>query len=122
VPALATTNSSSTGIPRRSKIGRLTSGVTHGAEVIFACAKAAVCYNARMATKTEQNSRRTTLVPVTTMEEVPVLTAEERAELIDSLEAAETRIEAGDFVEYDPETFKDRLLDIHRNAKRANHV
>lgn len=75
-----------------------------------------------MTTKSEQNSRRTTLVPVTTMEEVPVLTAEERADLINSLEAAEARVEAGDFTEYDPETFKDRLLDIHRNAKRAKHV
>ena len=62
------------------------------------------------------------MVPVTTMEEVPVLSPDERAALITSLEAAEARVKAGDFVEYDPATFKDRLLDIHRKAKRAKGV
>ena len=75
-----------------------------------------------MATNSDQKSQRTALVPITTMEEIPVLSAQERAEFIDSLEAAEGRIAAGDFVEYDPEKFEDRLLHIHRNAKRAKHV
>ncbi len=75
-----------------------------------------------MATKSDQKSPRTALVPITTMEEIPVLSAQERAEFINSLEAAEGRIEAGDFAEYDPEKFEDRLLDIHRNAKRSKKV
>ena len=75
-----------------------------------------------MTTKTGRKFRRTTMVPVTTMEEVPVLTPEERAALITSLEAAEARVKAGPFVEYDPTTLKDRLLDIHRKAKRAKRV
>ena len=86
------------------------------------CTKTAVCYNAAMATKSDQKSRRTALVPVTTMEEIPVLSAQERAEFIGSLEAAEARIEAGEFVDYDPEKFEDRLLDIDRNARRAKNV
>lgn len=81
-----------------------------------------MCYNASMATKSAQKSQRTIVVPVTTMEEIPVLTPQERAEFIDSLEVAEARVEAGEFVEYDPETFEDRLLDIHRNGKRAKRV
>jgi hypothetical protein len=75
-----------------------------------------------MVTKSEQKSHRTALVPITTMEEIPVLTAQERAEFIDTLEAAEARIEGGDFVEYDPEAFEDRLLDIERNTRRAQNV
>jgi hypothetical protein len=86
------------------------------------CAKLPVCYNATMATKNDQKSQRTALVPVITMEELPVLTTQERAEFIDSLEAAEARVETGEFVEYDAETFEDRLLDIHRNARRADGV
>jgi len=75
-----------------------------------------------MTTKTEPKSRRTTMVPVTTMEEVPVLTPEERAALITSLEEAEARVKAGHSIEHDPATFKDRLLNIHRKAKRAQRV
>lgn len=58
------------------------------------------------------------MVPVTTMEEVPVLTEEERAELMAALKEAEARIKAGEGIEYDPKTFKERLLRIYRNAKR----
>jgi hypothetical protein len=50
--------------------------------------------------------RRTALVPVTTMEEIPVLTEEERHELLARLEAAEARIKAGDYIEYDPKKSK----------------
>ena len=75
-----------------------------------------------MTMKTERKSRRTTLVPVTTMEEVPVLTPEERSALITSLEEAEARVKAGQFIEYDPAKFKDRLLDIHRKAKRTKRL
>ena len=62
--------------------------------------------------------RRTTMVPVTTMEEIPVLSARERAELLTSLKAAEGRIKAGKGVDYDPKTFKDRLIGIYRARKR----
>ena len=62
--------------------------------------------------------RRTTLVPVTTMEEIPVLSDRERAELTTALEEAEARVEAGDAVDYEPKTFKDRLIGIYRRSKR----
>jgi hypothetical protein len=62
------------------------------------------------------------MVPVTTMEEIPVLTAEERAALIASLEEAEARVKAGQFTEHDPAALKDRLLNIYRSAKRAKRV
>jgi hypothetical protein len=62
--------------------------------------------------------RGTIAVPVTTMEELPELTEEERAELLASLKQAEADIEAGNFVEYDSKTFKDRMLRIYRAKKR----
>jgi hypothetical protein len=73
-----------------------------------------------MATKsaTSRKRRRTTMVPVTTMEEMPVLNDVERAELLASLKQAEAEIEAGEAIDYDPKTFKDRLLGIYRRAKR----
>ena len=55
------------------------------------------------------------MVPVTTMEEVPLLSPEERAALIASLEEAETRVKAGQGIEYDPAALKDRLLKIHQS-------
>jgi hypothetical protein len=67
---------------------------------------------------TSKDRRRTTLVPVTTMEEVPVLSAEEQTKLRAELEAAEARIAAGEGVDYDPKTFRKRLIDIYRAAKR----
>lgn len=62
---------------------------------------------------------RTTMAPVTTMEEVPVLSEAERAEMIASLKAAETRIDAGQFTVFDPVKFKRRLIAIHNNVKTA---
>ena len=62
------------------------------------------------------------MVPVTTMEKVPVLTPEERAALVTSLEEAEARVKAGQFIEHDPATLKDRLLNIHRQGKRTQRV
>jgi len=62
--------------------------------------------------------RRTTSVPVTTMEEIPVLSETERADLVASLKEAEARIKAGKGIDYDPKTFKKRLVDIYRGAKR----
>ena len=57
--------------------------------------------------------RRTTTVPVTTLEEVPVLTDEERMKLLASLKTAKTDIDAGRGTEYDQKALKDRLLQIH---------
>ena len=72
-----------------------------------------------MKIKANENGRRTTtMVPVTTMEEIPVLSEEERAELVASLKEAEARINAGQATDYDPLTFKQRLIDIYRSAKR----
>ena len=69
-------------------------------------------------TATEDKRRRTTMVPVTTMEEIPVLSDAERLELTASLKEAETRVKAGKAIDYDPKSFKDRLVGIYRGAKR----
>ena len=71
-----------------------------------------------MANQTKSIGRRTTMVPVTTMEEIPVLSDRERAELTTSLKEAEARINAGKAVDYEPKNFKDRLLAIYRRGKR----
>ena len=60
--------------------------------------------------KTTTEGRRTT------MEEIPVLSEQERTELTNSLKDAEARIKAGKAVDYHPKTFKDRL--IYRRGKR----
>lgn len=70
----------------------------------------------RAATKSKR--RRTTMVPVTTMEEIPVLSAKERGELLTSLKQAASRMKAGKAVDYDPKTFKSRLIRIYRGAKQ----
>lgn len=62
--------------------------------------------------------RRTTRVPVTTMEEVPVLSDKERKDLLVSLKKAESEIKAGDAEDYDSKTFKKRLIGIYRGSKR----
>jgi len=79
-----------------------------------------MCYSVYMASKTATSDkrRRTTMVPVTTMEEIPVLSNKERAELTTSLKEAEARVKAGKAIDYDPKTFKDRLIGIYRGAKR----
>jgi hypothetical protein len=71
------------------------------------------------AMKPERKDRRTTMVPVTTMEEVPLLSPEERAALVSSLEEADARVKAGQAIEYNPAALKDRLLNLHRKAKRT---
>jgi hypothetical protein len=57
-------------------------------------------------------------MPITSMEEIPVLDAEERAKFLTALKDAEAQIEAGEFIEYNAETFKARLLDNFRCAKK----
>lgn len=66
----------------------------------------------------ESNSRRTTSVPITTMEDIPVLSERERADLTAALKEAEADIKAGKGTAYESNVFKKRLLDIFRNAKR----
>jgi hypothetical protein len=69
-------------------------------------------------TATKDKRRRTTMVPVTTMEEIPVLTDEERAALLASLKQAEAQIEAGDYTEYDQKKFRERFMRIYRGRKK----
>jgi hypothetical protein len=69
-----------------------------------------------MTSTVNRKARRTAMVPVTTMEEVPILSEKERADMIVSLEAAEARIAAGQYVEHDPDTFVDRLMEIRAAA------
>jgi hypothetical protein len=71
-----------------------------------------------MTTEVNRKTYRTAMVPVTTMEEVPILSEEERAEMIGSLKAAEDRIAAGQYVEHDPGTFVDRLMQTRAAAIR----
>jgi hypothetical protein len=68
-------------------------------------------------TATKNKSRRTTTVPVTTMEEIPVLSEKERGELITSLHEAEARIKVGEGVEHDSKAFKDRLVRVYRGER-----
>jgi hypothetical protein len=74
-----------------------------------------------MANAVNRKARRTAMVAVTTMEEAPILSEKERADMIASLKAAEARIAAGQYVEHDPETFVDRLMEVRaaeiRNRK-----
>jgi len=72
----------------------------------------------RASIKAKDKRRRTTMVPVTTMEEIPVLSDGERADLLNSLREAEARITAGEATDYDRKTFKKRLVDIYRGVKR----
>ncbi len=78
-----------------------------------------MCYSIDMASKTatRDKRRRITMVPVTTMEEIPVLSDKERAELTTSLKEAEARVKAGKAIDYDPKTFKDRLIGIYRGGE-----
>jgi hypothetical protein len=62
--------------------------------------------------------RRTTMVPVTTMEEIPILSDQEREDLLDSLRQAEARVKAGQAVDYDRKSFRERLITIYRGSKR----
>jgi len=52
------------------------------------------------------------------MEELPILSEEERAEMLASLKAAEARIAAGQCAEHDPDAFVDRLMDVRAAAIR----
>jgi hypothetical protein len=66
----------------------------------------------------KQEPRATTMVPVTTMEELPVLSDDERAKLLADLKTAEAESAAGQSVEYDSDAFRQRLLEICRDKTR----
>jgi len=77
------------------------------------------CYIVVMASKTstKDKRRRTTMMPVTTMEEVPVPSPKERERLLQSLRQAEGRIKAGKGIDHDPKTFRQRLVRILRRGQ-----
>ena len=56
------------------------------------------------------------------MEELPILSEEERAEMLASLKAAEARLAAGQCVEHDPDTFVDRLMKVRASAIRRKET
>jgi hypothetical protein len=58
--------------------------------------------------------RETMIVPVITMEEVPVLSERERAELLASLKQAEADVAAGKAKPFNREEFKRRFLAVCR--------
>jgi hypothetical protein len=52
------------------------------------------------------------------MEELPMLSDHERAQLRKSLEDAEARIKAGQGIDYESGSFKKRLIDMYHSVKR----
>jgi len=65
--------------------------------------------------KVAPDAKRDTLaVPVITMEEVPILSERERADLISSLKQAEADVAAGRAKPFNREEFKRRFLAICR--------
>ena len=58
------------------------------------------------------------MVPVTTMEELPVLDEGEREGLLRTLKQAEGEVKVGKATKYDPKRFKDRLVRIYRGKKQ----
>ena len=69
-------------------------------------------------TNGKANQHRTTMVPVTTMEEIPILSEREREDLLESLRQAEARVKAGQAIDYDRKSFRERLIAIYRGSKR----
>jgi hypothetical protein len=62
------------------------------------------------------------MVPVTTMEEVVILSEEERAEMVAVLKDAEARVASGESIEHDPDTFVDHLMEVRASAIRNKGV
>jgi hypothetical protein len=58
--------------------------------------------------------RQTMVIPVVTMEEVPVLTDQERADFIASVKRAEADVAAGKAKPFNRKEFKQRFLAICR--------
>jgi hypothetical protein len=51
------------------------------------------------------------------MEQIPVLSEEQRRKLLNLLEQAQRRMKAGEAYDYDPSSFKNRLIRIYREGK-----
>ena len=62
---------------------------------------------------------KTTWIPVTTMEEMPLLDDEELNELVGSLKEGEAEIAAGKFAVLEPRMFADEMLAIRDAARKA---
>lgn len=62
----------------------------------------------------------TTMVPVTTMEEMPLPNETERAALIASLEKSAAEIAAGRGRAHDPQTFVAEMKRLREAAKRSD--
>ena len=67
-----------------------------------------------------RNAPASVLVPVTTMEEIVVLTEQERAELLASLKAAEAEIAAGKGAPYDSEEMRRHFFSAYEEQRAAN--
>jgi hypothetical protein len=61
-----------------------------------------------------KSNPETTFIPVVTMVEAPILSDEEREELLTSLKEAEADIEAGRTTPFDRASFKARFMAICR--------
>lgn len=70
----------------------------------------------------DQIRARTAMMPVTTMEEVPVLDEQARAEFVATLKAAEADIAAGRFAAHEPATFVETMLAVRNAAKNPKAV
>jgi hypothetical protein len=56
------------------------------------------------------------------MEEVLILSEEERADMVAVLKDAEARVACGESVEHDPDTFVDRMMEVRASAIRNKGV
>jgi hypothetical protein len=74
----------------------------------------AVWYDETMKKPALDQKRETMVVPVVTMEEVPVSSEPERADLVASLKEAEAELAAGKAKPFNGEEFKRRFLAICR--------
>jgi hypothetical protein len=54
----------------------------------------------------------------TAMEEALLLSEEERADMVALLKEAEARVASGEYVEHDPDTFVDHLMEVRASAVR----
>ena len=59
------------------------------------------------------------MAPVAAPGEAPILSEENRAEMVASLKAAQARIASGEVVEHNPDTFVDQMMAGRAAAIRA---
>ena len=56
------------------------------------------------------------------MEEVLILSEEERVDMVAVLKDAEARVASGESIEHDPDTFVDHLMEVRASAIRNKGV